>query len=434
MKNLLRLSILLMAIAILNSCKRDLSNVPIENTSKDGVTFHKLTINGNETIIKESNGNYYFSDDEMLSARQFNILKKLATTGLSTVERSAIVSDFTKKWPGGIWYYKIQSTRTPEILTAMSWISANSNIVFVERTTQTDYVTIYDTNDQSSWSNKVGMENGTKEIHISTIQGTGTIAHEIMHSLGFFHEQARPDRDNYIRIFNLPNNQDIRAQFNIKPEAQTVGSFDFNSIMAYQSYPYMEKLDGSGWPGNRDSLSSGDKQGLATLYGAKISGPDQICTEGIFTVSSGALTIANSNGVATLTSLGNNRWKVTRIGNANGKIRLNSAYATYKEVSVGSYNDIINNGGTTMQGGINTTLFSEISSTTYTWQVSGGIIVSGQGTQYIVVRPYVNGSTNVSNNFEVTVTYSDNCGTYTTAKTFWVPPGGGGVLDPGEGI
>ncbi|EDO31997.1 predicted protein [Nematostella vectensis] len=75
----------------------------------------------------------------------------------------------------------------------------NTCIRFKERTNERAYATFHF---GSGCSSEVGMKN--RQQHISLGNGcwhAGVVAHEIAHALGFFHEQSRPDRDNYVTIY-----------------------------------------------------------------------------------------------------------------------------------------------------------------------------------------------------------------------------------------
>merc|ERR1719187_1912754 len=68
----------------------------------------------------------------------------------------------------------------------------------------------------------------------------GTIIHEIMHTLGFHHEQSRPDRRNFVTI-NYGNikrhpitGQDLSYNFDIENNIDSLGhAYDYRSIMHY---------------------------------------------------------------------------------------------------------------------------------------------------------------------------------------------------------
>ena len=62
--------------------------------------------------------------------------------------------------------------------------------------------------------------------------------HELAHTLGFWHEQSRSDRDSYIQI-NWANIQDGEAdQFYAHNEANHYGPCDFDSVMLYGTYDF----------------------------------------------------------------------------------------------------------------------------------------------------------------------------------------------------
>jgi hypothetical protein len=104
---------------------------------------------------------------------------------------------------------------------------------------------------------------------------TGSTIHEIGHTVGLFHEQARHDRDNFIRI-NWSNIQSGHSHNFNKYSTSTgldLGAYDFGSIMHYSStafsangQPTIVKKDGSTFSTQRTALSEGDIAALKRMY------------------------------------------------------------------------------------------------------------------------------------------------------------------------
>ena len=86
----------------------------------------------------------------------------------------------------------------------------------------------------------VGKQNGTQIIQISDdCFSERQVAHELFHSIGFYHEHARSDRDKYIDINEDCITEGLEDQFEIHPEALTYGlPYNPKSLMHYRTLDF----------------------------------------------------------------------------------------------------------------------------------------------------------------------------------------------------
>lgn len=113
--------------------------------------------------------------------------------------------------------------------------------------------------------------------------GKGTIMHEILHSLGFYHQQSSSNRDSFVVINegNIKDNQ--KGNFD-RFDSDVVTDFelpyDYNSIMHYGPYAFTNNgketitaiKGGAGNMGQRENLSATDIEKINKLYQCPIVG------------------------------------------------------------------------------------------------------------------------------------------------------------------
>ena len=81
------------------------------------------------------------------------------------------------------------------------------------------------------------MSGGEQKISLSDgCWSERIIVHEFIHAFGFYHEQSRPDRDQYITVMWDNIKPDRYSQYKIKAGTHTYGvQYDGKSVMHYRS-------------------------------------------------------------------------------------------------------------------------------------------------------------------------------------------------------
>ncbi|KYM97747.1 Dorsal-ventral patterning tolloid-like protein 1 [Cyphomyrmex costatus] len=213
--------------------------------------------------------------------------------------RKTITTEKTLLWPNGIVNYYVHSSIVNEPIkfamleTALQIIMLKTCIKFVRIE---EYAKL---SANSSWVNVTGHDKGCYSDIGYNVHGPTTLnldikecfrtighsIHEMLHTLGVYHEHMRPDRNNYITIIweNMRKGDEFNFQLLNNSIVTNYGlPYDYDSIMHYsmtafstdRSFPTIIPKNSYVEIGQRSHLSYYDIQKLLIAYN---------CTASIYT-------------------------------------------------------------------------------------------------------------------------------------------------------
>ncbi|BFF94844.1 seminal metalloprotease 1-like [Drosophila madeirensis] len=201
-------------------------------------------------------------------------------------ERNGQLSE-TRRWPNATVPYRIDedfdAPQVAFIKLGMQIIERSSCIRFVPASElEENYLFVITST--SGCSSKVGYQPGERTVKLKPdvldkgCFKLGTIQHELLHTLGFHHQQCSPDRDEFVRIVE-ENISEGHAKNFVKYEDTDVGDYDqpydYGSILHYSSLAFSvngeptivaTKPEGQSLMGQRLSMSTTDIHRLNTMY------------------------------------------------------------------------------------------------------------------------------------------------------------------------
>ncbi|XP_054250637.1 meprin A subunit beta [Indicator indicator] len=152
-------------------------------------------------------------------------------------ERSAIIGD-NYRWPHVIPYVledSLEMNAKGLILKAFEQYRLKTCIDFKPWEGEKNYISVF--KGSGCWSSVGNRQHGLQQLSIgASCDRIGTIQHEFLHALGFWHEQSRSDRDDYVSIIwdRIQAGKDHNfAKYNDSTSDFLNVPYDYTSVMHY---------------------------------------------------------------------------------------------------------------------------------------------------------------------------------------------------------
>lgn len=149
-----------------------------------------------------------------------------------SLSRATFATNF---WPDGTVPYvyadNVTAANRTRMRDAMDEWESVANVHFEFGVEPWGLIVIQDSDQNSSQIGKTGI------VQIINIKNWGThytIMHELAHALGFWHEQSRMDRGDYVEIHRDRVIDGKEHNFDIELFSHNYGPYDFDSVMHYR--------------------------------------------------------------------------------------------------------------------------------------------------------------------------------------------------------
>ncbi|XP_073818804.1 high choriolytic enzyme 1-like [Musca autumnalis] len=252
---------------------KDVIDLSFYGTALFGKPDHKDTA---ELVANYRHDNATVNPEELGSYLEGDIL--IPTDGVTT--KNGLTTQ-SSRWPNAIVPYEIRGNFNGQDMAiiehAIEQYHRHTCIRFVRRTSEEDYISIVSGN-SGCWSS-VGRVGGKQEVNLQSpgcLTKPGTAMHELMHALGFLHEQNREERDAYVAIQYENIQPSAKSNFDRASHTMAFGvPYDYGSVMHYSANAFstngqptiiaMQSM-GDAKMGQRDGFSQKDIEKLNRMY------------------------------------------------------------------------------------------------------------------------------------------------------------------------